>query len=617
MADIIQLLPDKVANQIAAGEVIQRPASVVKEMLENSIDAGSTQVSLVVKDAGKTLVQVTDNGCGMSETDARMCFERHATSKIRKAKDLFNIRTMGFRGEAMASISAIAHVNLKTKKQGDELGTELMIKGNEVESQEPCQTPGGTTIQVKNLFYNVPARRNFLKSDAVETRHIIDEFQRVALVHPDITFILQNNGNEMFRLEPGNFRQRIVGIFGNKFNKRLVPVEEHTEIVNIKGFVGKPEFSRKTRGEQYFFINNRYIKSGYLNHAVQKAFEELIPEGHYASYFLKLEVDPAEIDINIHPTKTEVKFEDEKAVYSIIRTAVRQALGKYNIAPSLDFDRESSFDLPIEKEKESPVQPSITIDPEYNPFEKESGENLGSKPVQNTPSTDSGSTGMKSGWDELYKSSQPKETGNSGQQVFQSDWDKETSRSEKKPTLQLHNSYILTHIKSGFLIIDQQRAHERILYEQFSETLKNQKHRSQQVLFPEEIEIPPADFELIKDMQEEIKLLGFELELKEGNKILVNGIPAETKDSNTTRIMEGWIEQFKNNDVNLGLQKHENLARSMARNLSVKRGQTLSEDEMKDLTDRLFACEMPYSLPNGNSTIVTFTMEDLDKRFGY
>ena len=369
MPDIIQLLPDAVANQIAAGEVIQRPASAVKELLENAIDAGSDTISLVIKDAGKALIQVNDNGFGMSETDARLSFERHATSKIKSADDLFNINTKGFRGEALASIAAIAQVELKTKIVGTDLGTQIIIEGSEVKEQEVCNCSKGTSFSIKNLFYNVPARRNFLKSNPVEIKHIIEEFQRVAMVHADIAFSMYNNGNEVFNLKKGSFRQRIVGIFGEKYNQKLVPVTENTDIVSIEGFVSKPEFAKKTRGEQYFFVNDRFIKNPYLNHAVNNAFDQLLSKDQFPSYFLKLTIDPSKIDINIHPTKTEIKFEDERAIYAIIRTAVKQALGKFNIAPTLDFEQESSFNVPLMKSSDSVKAPSIKVNKDYNPFE--------------------------------------------------------------------------------------------------------------------------------------------------------------------------------------------------------------------------------------------------------
>ena len=396
MSDVIQLLPDSVANQIAAGEVVQRPASAVKELLENAIDAKADNISLVIKDAGKALIQVIDNGIGMSPTDARLSFERHATSKIKSADDLFKIETKGFRGEALASIAAIAQVELKTKDSQSDLGTQIIVEGSEVKEQEACTCAQGTAISVKNLFFNVPARRNFLKSNAVETKHIIEEFQRVAMVHADISFSMYNNGNEVFNLPKGSFRQRIVGVFGKKYNQRLVPIEEKTEIVNIEGFVSKPEFARKTRGEQYFFVNDRFIKSGYLNHAVQNAFDQLLSKDQFPSYFLKLKINPSKIDINIHPTKTEIKFEDERSIYAIVRTAIKQALGKHNIAPTLDFEQETTFNTPLLKQSDMVKAPTIKVNPNYNPFESKSERSSTAAPSYKKESTQN--------WKSLYSS---------------------------------------------------------------------------------------------------------------------------------------------------------------------------------------------------------------------
>lgn len=610
MADIIQLLPDSVANQIAAGEVIQRPASAVKELLENAIDAGSDTISLVIKDAGKTLIQVNDNGSGMSETDARLSFERHATSKIKHAADLFNINTKGFRGEALASIAAIAQVELKTKKEGEDLGTTIVMEGSEVKEQEPCSTSKGTSFSIKNLFYNVPARRNFLKSNPVEVKHIIDEFQRVALVHADINFSMYNNGNEVFNLKKGSFRQRIVGMFGEKYNQRLVPVTEDTDLVQINGFVSKPEFAKKTRGEQYFFVNDRFIKSAYLNHAVQNAFDQLLSKDQFPSYFLKLTIDPTKIDINIHPTKTEIKFEDERAIYAIIRTAVKQALGKNNIAPTLDFEQENSFNVPLMKNTDSIKAPTIKVNPSYNPFETKT---VSSSPPK--PKADN--------WDSLYSSFE-KDTNEiiehqeekQEQQVFSSNWDNEAEE-EAKTLLQLHNKYVFTQLKSGYLIIDQQRAHERILFEQFLRNLEEGKGVTQQLLFPETVDFVSADAELLNELKAEIVNLGFTMDKVGRSSFVVNGVPAELKDQNVKKVFESLLEQFKMNESELKLKKHENLAISMARSSAIKSGKKLSNEEMKALVDELFACEMPYSLPNGKPTIITLNLDDLNQQFDY
>ncbi|MCB0402070.1 MAG: DNA mismatch repair endonuclease MutL [Flavobacteriales bacterium] len=611
MADVIKLLPDSVANQIAAGEVIQRPASAVKELMENAIDAGATSISLVIKDAGKTLIQVNDNGVGMSETDARLSFERHATSKIKKADDLFNIHTKGFRGEALASIAAIAQVELKTKKEGQELGTKITIEGSEVKEQEPCTGGQGSSFSVKNLFYNVPARRNFLKSNAIEIKHIIEEFQRVALVHADIDFSMYNAGNEVFNLKKGSFRQRIVGIFGDKYNQRLVPVKEETDLVSIEGFVTKPEFAKKTRGEQYFFVNNRFIKSPYLNHAVQSAFDQLLSGDQFPSYYLKLTIDPKTIDINIHPTKTEIKFEDERAIYAIIRTSVKQALGKNNIAPTLDFEQESSFNVPLLKSTDTIKAPTIKVNPDYNPFKTES------KPAA-APKKQSAQN-----WGNLYQSfekdvaairqeSEPEEK----QQVIASNWEDDQEEQEQT-LLQLHNKYILTQLKSGFLIVDQQRAHERILFESYFRNLEKGKGSVQQLLFPETVELTHADAALMAELLSEIKALGFDLDKLGRNSFVVNGVPAELKNQQVKKSIELLLEQFKRNENDLKLEKHESLAMAMARSASIKSGKKLGYEEMKVLVDKLFACEMPYSLPNGKPTIITLNLDDLNKQFEY
>lgn len=613
MPDIIHLLPDSVANQIAAGEVVQRPASAVKELMENALDAGSTHVKLHVKDAGKTLIQVIDNGCGMSETDARMSFERHATSKIKKADDLYAIRTMGFRGEAMASIAAIAQVELKTKRIEDEVGVQILIEGGEIKSQEVCTCPDGTTISVKNLFFNVPARRNFLKNDSVELRHIIDEFQRVAIPNPHIAFSLHHNNTEIFHLEKGSLKSRIMSIFGNSYNTRLVPVEENTSIVNIKGFVIKPEFAKKTRGEQFFFLNKRFIKNTYLHHAVQTAFEELLPKDSHASYFLLLEVDPKTIDINIHPTKTEVKFEDEKAVYAFLRSAVKKSLGQFNITPSIDFNQESHlYNMPLKPADGVIRQPTIKVNPDYNPFNNDI-------PKDYKPSARELSN--RSNWEKLYTkhtNEQPQfeiKKEEETQQIIDTDWDNEFHESTKKLTYQLHNRYILSHIKNGFIVIDQQGAHERILFERMLEAFEKNQSTTQQELFPKTLELNAADYALVKELQEEIKGLGFDIREFGKNTFIIHGVPAATVNYESSALLEGLLENFKQNQQELKLNKRENIARSMARNMSVKSGKALSQEEMNSLIDELFACKMPYSTPGGKPTVSTFSLEELDKRF--
>jgi DNA mismatch repair protein MutL len=615
MPDIINLLPDSVANQIAAGEVVQRPASAVKELIENAIDAGADKIQLILKDAGKSLIQVIDNGCGMSLTDARMSFERHATSKIRKAEDLFAIRTMGFRGEAMASIAAISHVELKTRRHEDELGTCIIIEGSEVVSQQPCSVPTGTSICVKNLFYNTPARRNFLKSNPVEMRHIVDEFQRVALANPGIFFTMHHDGQEVYHLPATALKQRIIHLFGANYNQRLVPVEEDTSIIKLRGFVGKPEFARKTRGEQFFFVNNRYIRDAYLNHAVLTAFEELLPDESFPLYVLFIDIDPSKIDINVHPTKTEIKYQDEKSIYAIIRSAVKRSLGKYNITPTLDFDQENSIGhLITPKPVEEIVQPTISFNPNFNPFaEKTSGREI---PFLR----DTGShkkTAIPQNWDTLYEISKKETTAQHDLHTEEtvSVEEQEISKSSERQLFQIHNRYILSPIKSGFMLINQQAAHERILYERFLQQLENHSGMSQQSLFPQSVTLNGGDFELLKELLPDIRALGFDIREFGRNTVVVEGIPAELGNVAEHALLEHLLEGFKNNLSILKLDKRDNLARSLARNAATKIGVKLSPEEMNLLIDQLFACQAPNIALNGKPIISTFTMAELAERF--
>lgn len=613
MSDIIQLLPDSVANQIAAGEVIQRPASAVKELLENSVDAGSSSIKLVIKDAGKTLIQVIDNGCGMSDTDARMCFERHATSKIKKADDLFNIRTMGFRGEALASIAAVAHVELKTKLTGNALGTKILIEDSEVKSQEQCSCSEGTSISLKNLFYNIPARRNFLKTNAIETKHIIDEFQRIGLSHPSIAFSLHHNGMEVFHLTPGSIRQRIVQIYGTNYNERLVPIKEETSIINLNGFIGKPEFAKRTRGEQFFFVNNRFIRDAYLNHALQGAYEGMIPSGSFPPYFIFIEIDSQNIDINIHPTKNEVKFQDEKSIYAILRSSIKRSLGQYNIAPSLDFEQETSFNIPV-REPEKVIPPTINFNPNYNPFEVEKRISGFTKPTDSKKK-------LSIGWEKLYEgiedntSIENEEPKILKQQLISPNWEDEFGQSDDKLTYQLHNKYIIASIKSGFMIIDQQAAHERILYEKYFYSITENQGLVQQELFPQTIEFSPGDFEIIKELEKDICALGFDIRELKKNSCIIHGIPSDIEQGSEKEIIEDLIEQYKFNVTEFKIDKRKNLAKAMARNLSVKSGKTLTHKEMKLLIDTLFGCKMPYKSPSGKNIIVVTSLEELAKKF--
>jgi DNA mismatch repair protein MutL len=620
MPDIIKLLPDSVANQIAAGEVVQRPASAVKELMENAVDANATTIKLIIKEAGRTLIQVVDDGSGMSDTDARIAFERHATSKIKSADDLFNLHTMGFRGEALASIAAIAQVELKTKREEDETGTCIVIEGSVFKSQEAVAMPTGTSFSIKNLFFNVPARRNFLKSDAVEFRHIVEEFERVAFAHPHIAFSLHHNGTEVFNLAKGNLRQRIIALYGNPYNQRLVPVDEATDIVRVTGFIVKPEFAKRTRGEQFFFLNNRFIKNGYLHHAVQNAFEQLLAHDSFPGYFLFLEVDPHTIDVNIHPTKTEVKFEDERAVYAILRSAVKRALGQYNISPTIDFEQEMSMEIPY-NQKGVPVAPGIHVNPNYNPF------------ANNNPDTAPGNYGgssfsqrEKSGasnWQEMFNSHIKKDELPSdklipaleeAQQLRHSDL--ESAGEKTSGTIwQLHERYILSPVKSGMLVIDQQRAHERILFEKYLRAIEQHNAHVQQLLFPETLEFSPSDAAIVNALLDDFNALGFDVRSFGNNSFVVHGIPAGTEEKDCVELLEGVLETYKMNEQELHLAPRENMARSMAKQAGIKAGRSLSLEEMRALVDELFACEMASHAPDGKPVFINFPIEELDRRF--
>ncbi|MCG8327422.1 MAG: DNA mismatch repair endonuclease MutL [Chitinophagales bacterium] len=630
MADIIQLLPDAIANQIAAGEVIQRPASVVKELLENSIDAGSTNIKLVIKDAGRTLIQVIDDGCGMSETDARMSFERHATSKIRQSEDLFCIRTMGFRGEAMASIAAVAQVELRSRRHSDELGTRLVVEASEVKIQEPCPCSRGTTLSVKNLFYNVPARRNFLRSNTVEMRHIMDEFQRIAIANSDIFFSLHHNNSEIFHLPAGNLRQRLIGVFGNNANKKLVPVSEETDILKLSGFVGKPEFAKKTRGEQYFFVNNRFIKSGYLNHAVVAAYEDLLPKDTHPLYAIFIDIDPARIDINVHPTKQEIKFEDERLVYNYLKVAIRHSLGQYSIMPTLDFDQSPAFyntltssNRPIKREEtiksssrgsagsSAPSVSSVVGDSHRQANNLQNWQKLyeGLDNFDAEPTTDS------SGSTEEIPPALTLESKWHDEDTESTTATSETTKRRRKTPSQLHNSYVVSQIKSGMLIIDQQAAHERILYDRYLTFLQQQQNATQSQLFPRTLSLSPSDANLLTDVLETVNSLGFDIQEFGTNTFVVNGVPSELAGKqDELKLIESLLEQYKNN-LNLKLDIKENIARSMAKSASIKTGQSLEVEEMQALIDQLFACEVPYKSPSGRKCFISVELDELAKRF--
>ena len=578
--DIIQLLPDHVANQIAAGEVIQRPASAVKEMLENALDAGGSEIKLYVKDAGKTLLQVVDNGSGMSKTDVRMCFERHATSKIKSADDLFAIQTMGFRGEAMASIAAIAHVEANTKLTTNELGSHLVIEGSEIREHTDCATANGTSIKVKNLFYNVPARRNFLKSDTVEMRHITEEFTRISLANPEIKMQLFHNNNEIYHLTKGNFRQRIVNIIGGKKNEMLVPIEEETSVVKLNGFIGKPESAKRTRGEQYFFVNGRFIKNHYLHHAVSKAFEDLIPSNYFPSYFINLQIDPKLIDINIHPTKTEIKFEDEQAIYAIMRACVKRSLGQYNIAPSLDFSQEISLNISTSMSTATIKEPQIKVDSSYNPFGKADDFRINEQPIS---------------------------------QAIQAKTHLE-AENNFSDVMQIGNKFIAFTTEEGMVLLHQRRAHKRILFEYFSAVLSKNKGQSQQLLFPKEIYLNKKDITIIKQLKVDLLAVGFSFELRENDSIAILGIPTECQEENLQFVIESLIEQHKNNEQ-LQTAQHNGLAISLTISLAISEQKKLSTQEMLSLKTELLKCSTPSICPLGKTTLINLQTNELEKYF--
>ncbi len=613
MSDIIQLLPDHVANQIAAGEVVQRPASVVKELLENAIDANATTITLLLKGAGKTLIQVIDNGKGMSNTDARLSFERHATSKIKDAQDLFNLQTKGFRGEALASIAAIAHVELKTKQENEELGTSIKIEGSDIVSQEIVSTAKGTSIAVKNLFYNIPARRNFLKSDTVETRHIIDEFQRVALAHPMISFSLYHNDNEVYHLKESNSRKRIVAMFGAKTNEKLVPLDEQTDIITIKGFIAKPEFSKRKRGEQFFFVNNRFIKSSYLNHAVNNAFEGLLEQGTHPTYFIYFEVPPNSIDINIHPTKTEIKFDNEKALYAILRATVKHSLGQYNVAPILDFNRDANLDTPYNlNSKKSFSTPKIIVDPTFNPFKNDVSETTSFNEEPKSTNTTTYQSNYKKdpgSWESLYTSAVSTET-TKQEELFETKQETETGK-----TFQIQKKYILSSIKSGAVLIHQSLAHQRVLYEEFLENITVKEASSQQLLFPISINLSTTDIEMIYGIKSDLESTGFVFNefTKEG--VTIGGIPTSITESQITLVLEQLLDDMKLEVPNESFSHFDVMAKSFAKSLAIKTGTVLLVKEQENLVNNLFSCKEPSTSPLGKATFKTLTLQEIDTIF--
>lgn len=613
MADIIQLLPDSVANQIAAGEVIQRPASVVKELVENAIDAGASQIKVNIKDAGRTLIQIIDNGCGMSDTDARMAFERHATSKIKTADDIFAIRTMGFRGEALASIAAIADVELRTKEHDADLGTFIHISGSTVITQEPVSCDSGTNFQIKNLFFNVPARRKFLKSNPAELKHIINEIQRIALANPAISISLHHNGSTVYELSGSNKRVRIVSLFGKNINQNLIPIDTETTLVKLTGFIGQPKHARKTFGEQFFFVNQRFMKHPFFHKAILQAYEKILPPDSIPSYFIYFDLNPADIDVNIHPTKTEIKFENESAIWQILQASVREALGKFNIVPSIDFDQAGSVEIPMPLHRFDEVNiPEIRVNPTYNPFET------------TTPSKSySGSGGGASfrqternepaNWQSLYKGLEtnlPVQDEKPSEENIQF---KIEEQQAAKNAIQFKNKYILTPVKSGLMVIDQKRAHERILYERLMQVLENHEVASQQQLFPETFELNAPDATLLTSILPDLRELGFDIREFGKNSFIINGTPGVLNTSSPIEIIESLLEEYKNSPVNLQEKARETVAASLAQASAIQYGHALKPGEINELIDNLFACQTPNFSPKGKKVLSIMPLDDFEK----
>lgn len=610
MPDKILLLPDNIANQIAAGEVIQRPASAVKELLENAVDAGASEIKLIINDAGKSLVQVIDNGSGMSETDARMSFERHATSKITTIEDLFHIKTMGFRGEALASIAAVAQVELKTKRADDETGTYIEVENSVVKKQEPVAAPNGTSIAMKNLFFNVPARRNFLKSNAAEMRHIVDEFTRVALSFPQIFFSLTANNQQIFHLEAGNLKQRILQLLGNNYNTKLVTVKEETDYMNIYGFVGKPDTAKKTRGDQYFFVNNRFIKSAYLNHAVMNAYQEMITKDSFPMYVLFIDLDPQQVDVNVHPTKQEIKFEDEKIIYAFVQAAIKHALAQFSVTPTLDFELDasiqqlSSIQQPFtEERKQSATSSSI-----FKGFTEKHKAHF----IEPTNKSE-----LKH-WREFYEGENGKsKEDNRGENIQPKIEPTQTKPHYPLTTIhyQLHNQFILVQTPGGFILINQQAAHERILYEQLMEAAKGKAVATQRSMFPVTIELAPADAVLLEELMDDLQELGYMIEPFGKNHFVVQGTPADVVQGNEKQVIDSLLEQYKHFSADLKFSKREKLIRTMAWQQSIKSGKQLTEKEMQALVDALFQCKQPNVSPDGKPTYLEFKKDQLEKMF--
>lgn len=603
MPDIIQLLPDSIANQIAAGEVVQRPASAVKELIENAIDADATHIKLIIKDAGKALLQVIDNGKGMSETDARMSLERHATSKIRKAEDLFTLHTMGFRGEALASIAAVSQLEIKTRQTTEELGTLLVVESSEVKKQEPIACDKGTSISVKNLFYNIPARRNFLKSNAVEVRHIVDEFQRLALAHPGIAFTYVNSDDLEIEVTAGKLSQRIIALFGKSYQQQLAPCEEETDYVKISGYVGRPESAKKTRGEQFLFVNNRFIRSNYLHHAVMTAFEGLLPDNCFPFYVLFLTLDPKHIDVNVHPTKTEIKFDDERSVYGVVQAAVRQALGAHSLRPSLDFQNDQNI---VEKLSAQHLNKDVYYHERFQTLNQRANLENWEKLVEGE-------------WMSKQPSATPTYERPADQLSILQHESKSPEHNENLPEesvlFQWQGKYIVRTVKPGLMFIDQQAAHERVLFEKFLDQLRNKAGQSQQSLFPQTLQLSASDFTLLTEIEQELRALGFILEVFGKNTMLITGTPAHLPTGREKQLVEGLLEQFKINQSELSVPLQENLARALAKRASLKAGQKLLPEEMRSLADALMVCKTPNYTPEGSPTFFIFEAGKMESYF--
>ncbi|WOZ80119.1 DNA mismatch repair endonuclease MutL [Segatella hominis] len=613
MSDIIQLLPDSVANQIAAGEVIQRPASVIKELVENSVDAGAKNIDVAVVDAGRTSIQVIDDGKGMSETDARLAFERHATSKIRQAEDLFNLHTNGFRGEALASIAAVAQVVLKSRQEGEEVGTQLSISGSRFEGQEACSSSVGSVFSVNNLFYNVPARRKFLKSNSTELNNILTAFERIVLVNPQIAFTLHSNNTELFNLKAGNLRQRIIDVFGKRINQDLLPVNVETTMCKISGFVGKPEAARKKGAHQFFFVNGRYMKHPYFNKAVMTAYDRLVPQGEQVPYFLYFDVNPNDIDVNIHPTKTEIKFENEQAIWQILMAAVKESIGMFNDVPSIDFDTEDKPDIPVYNPDvvSSASAPKISLNPHYNPFKSSpsSGKPTAVKPVDEQ-------------WEQLYEGLNNQDSMEREADIFESESETEinTSQSilaEKSPAhYQYKGKYVMTAVKSGLMIIDQHRAHVRVLYERYLEQIQQQTSHSQKVLFPEVLQFPVSDEVILEKLLPEMSKMGFELDNLGGGSYAVNAIPTGLDGVNPLHLVQDMVFSAKEKGVKALDEVHQSLALTLARNAAIPQGQVLSNEEMETLVNDLFACSNVNYTPDGKNVLCILKQQEIEHLLG-